>query len=57
MNLDNIDYDSIWCAESIENIVNRKHRDTKSAENSLLLLRETLLTNQCPAEVINLLDV
>jgi hypothetical protein len=51
MNLDNIDYDAIWCSESIENIVNRKHRDTKSAENSLLLLREGLLTNPCPAEV------
>lgn len=51
MNLDSDHYDSIWCAETIENIINRKHRDIKSAENSLLLLRQTLLTNSCPAEL------
>ncbi|KAI7904770.1 rab-GTPase-TBC domain-containing protein [Cokeromyces recurvatus] len=50
MSFNNRDYDSIWCLENIESILSRKHRDLNSAENSLLLLRKTLLTNPCPPE-------
>ncbi|KAI9473522.1 MAG: TBC-domain-containing protein [Benjaminiella poitrasii] len=52
MPVNNRDRDLTWhCPETIEDILARKHRDIKSAENSLLLLRETLLTNPCPPEL------
>ncbi|KAI8080794.1 rab-GTPase-TBC domain-containing protein [Gilbertella persicaria] len=51
MQFDHIDPDSIWCTQTIQDILDRKHRDSKSAENSLLQLRNVLLTNPCPPEL------
>lgn len=51
MLIDDLDHDSIWCNQSIQDILNRKNYDSKSAEISLTNLRETLLTTKCPSEV------
>lgn len=45
------DYDFYESSESIIDILNRQHHTCQSAENSLSLLRKTLLANPCPAEV------
>ncbi|OAD04333.1 hypothetical protein MUCCIDRAFT_152335 [Mucor lusitanicus CBS 277.49] len=45
------DYDFYECSESIHDILNRQHDTSQSAENSLSLLRTTLLSNPCPAEL------
>lgn len=51
MFIDDLDHDSIWCNQTIEDILNKKNYDIKSAEISLSNLREALLTTPCPAEV------
>ncbi|KAI8070189.1 rab-GTPase-TBC domain-containing protein [Thamnidium elegans] len=51
MLIDDLDHDSIWCNQSIQDILNRKNYDSKSAEISLTNLRETLIATSCPPEL------
>lgn len=51
MVIDDLDHDSIWCDHSVQDILDQKHKDYKSAEIGILTLRETLKSNLCPAEV------
>lgn len=58
--IDDLDHDSIWCTNNnstdsnVTVLLNRKHQDTKSAENSLSVLRQVLMTEPCPAEVLSI---
>ncbi|KAI7893508.1 putative mitotic exit network regulator [Mucor mucedo] len=51
MSVDNLDYDSIWCDETVRDILTRQHQDSISVQNSIADLRQNLMTNPCPAEL------
>jgi hypothetical protein len=51
MSIDYLDHDSIWCDETVHEILARQHYDSMSVQNSIADLRQTLMTNTCPAEV------
>lgn len=52
MSAANLDYDSIWCDESVRDILTRQHQNSISVQNSIADLRQNLMTNSCPVEVI-----
>lgn len=51
MSIDNLDHDSIWCNETVHDILARRHYNAISVQNSIIDLRQALMVNTCPAEV------